>query len=177
MQKNLSLHFAGFQHACTGFSTSVLVIPCYNLCPQRRLCSAQCHVCSALKLLSVDPQNYPDAPREGIRRILEQLTGKKHPRDEKLDTSRISSIRMGTTVSIEHAATSIANTYTSCCLHAAMLLKAALSATYAHQCSDLQLKLPRANPCCSQGCTQCKSACLTTASHHCWLTGLGFRHT
>ncbi|DBA91131.1 hypothetical protein WJX77_000744 [Trebouxia sp. C0004] len=53
---------------------------------------------TALKLLSVDPQNYPDAPREGIRRILEQLTGKKHPRDEKLDTSRISSIRMGTTV-------------------------------------------------------------------------------
>ena len=51
----------------------------------------------------MDPQNYPDAPREGIRRILEQLTGKKHPRDEKLDTSRISSIRMGTTVRIEHA--------------------------------------------------------------------------
>ncbi|KAL3135323.1 hypothetical protein ABBQ32_007517 [Trebouxia sp. C0010 RCD-2024] len=53
---------------------------------------------TALKLLSVDPDNYPDAPREGIRRILEQLTGKKHPRNEKLDTSRISSIRMGTTV-------------------------------------------------------------------------------
>ena len=60
---------------------------------------SSCLDCSALKLLSVDPQNYPDAPREGIRRILEQLTGKKHPRDEKLDTSRISSIRMGTTVS------------------------------------------------------------------------------
>ena len=59
----------------------------------------QANVCSALKLLSVDPQNYPDAPREGIRRILEQLTGQKHPRDEKLDTSRIASIRMGTTVS------------------------------------------------------------------------------
>ncbi|KAH3777002.1 hypothetical protein DPMN_178436 [Dreissena polymorpha] len=26
-----------------------------------------------LKLLSEDPQNYPDAPREGIRRILEQV--------------------------------------------------------------------------------------------------------
>ncbi len=49
----------------------------------------------------MDPQNYPDAPREGIRRILEQLTGKKHPRDEKLDTSRISTIRMGTTVRID----------------------------------------------------------------------------
>jgi hypothetical protein len=28
-----------------------------------------------LKLLSEDPANYPDAPREGIRRILEQVTG------------------------------------------------------------------------------------------------------
>lgn len=26
-----------------------------------------------MKLLSVDPQNYEDAPREGIRRILEQV--------------------------------------------------------------------------------------------------------
>lgn len=51
-----------------------------------------------LKLLSVDPANYPDAPREGIRRILEQETGMPHPRDQPLDTSRISSIRMGTTV-------------------------------------------------------------------------------
>lgn len=25
------------------------------------------------KLLSVDPSNYPDAPREGIRRILEEV--------------------------------------------------------------------------------------------------------
>jgi hypothetical protein len=40
-----------------------------------------------MKLLSEDPANYPDAPREGIRRILEQVTGKvrlyaircKHP--------------------------------------------------------------------------------------------------
>lgn len=28
-----------------------------------------------MKLLSVDPQNYKDAPREGIRRILEQVLG------------------------------------------------------------------------------------------------------
>ncbi len=28
-----------------------------------------------LKLLSVDPANYPDAPREGIRRVLEEVTG------------------------------------------------------------------------------------------------------
>jgi len=53
-----------------------------------------------LKLLSVDPSNYPDAPREGIRRILEQETGIPHPRDVPLDTSRIESIRMGTTVGL-----------------------------------------------------------------------------
>lgn len=50
-----------------------------------------------LKLLSEDPGNYPDAPREGIRRILEEALG-PHPRDKPLDTSRIASIRMGTTV-------------------------------------------------------------------------------
>ncbi|KAK1131870.1 hypothetical protein K0M31_016018 [Melipona bicolor] len=49
-----------------------------------------------MKLLSVDPTNYEDAPREGIRRILEQETGKKI--DGEIDTSLISWIRMGTTV-------------------------------------------------------------------------------
>ena len=29
-----------------------------------------------VKLLSEDPQNYADAPREGIRRIMESVTGK-----------------------------------------------------------------------------------------------------
>jgi len=52
-----------------------------------------------MKLLSEDPANYKDAPREGIRRVLEEVTGRKHPRDQPLDTSRIASIRMGTTVS------------------------------------------------------------------------------
>ena len=51
-----------------------------------------------LKLLSEDPANYSDAPREGIRRVLEEVTGRPHPRQEPLDTSRIASIRMGTTV-------------------------------------------------------------------------------
>jgi len=50
-----------------------------------------------LKVLSVDSA-YPDAPREGIRRILEKFTGKPHARDTPLDTSRLRSIRMGTTV-------------------------------------------------------------------------------
>eukprot|EP00929_Paragymnodinium_shiwhaense_P061341 TRINITY_DN30628_c0_g1_i1.p1 TRINITY_DN30628_c0_g1~~TRINITY_DN30628_c0_g1_i1.p1 ORF type:complete len:1327 (-),score=229.11 TRINITY_DN30628_c0_g1_i1:244-4224(-) len=51
-----------------------------------------------LKLLSEDPANYPNAPREGIRRILEQVTGKPHPRDQPLDASAVEWIRMGTTV-------------------------------------------------------------------------------
>lgn len=42
-----------------------------------------------IKLLSVDPANYPDAPTEGIRRILEQVTGQAVPRNVPLDTSRI----------------------------------------------------------------------------------------
>ena len=31
---------------------------------------------TVMKLLSEDPQNYSDAPREGIRRILEQVSRK-----------------------------------------------------------------------------------------------------
>lgn len=51
-----------------------------------------------IKLLSVDPQNYEDAPLEGIRRLLSKFTGKEIPRGKALDTSMIESIRMGTTV-------------------------------------------------------------------------------
>lgn len=51
-----------------------------------------------IKLLSEDPEHYEDAPREGIRRILEEATGQPHPRDKPLDTSNLESIRMGTTV-------------------------------------------------------------------------------
>ncbi|CDR40053.1 CYFA0S04e02608g1_1 [Cyberlindnera fabianii] len=53
---------------------------------------------TVIKLLSVDPNNYPDAPLEGIRRLLEKYTQKEIPRGEKLDTSVVESIRMGTTV-------------------------------------------------------------------------------
>lgn len=35
---------------------------------------------------------------EGIRRVLEAMTGVPHPRDQPVDTSRIQEIRMGTTV-------------------------------------------------------------------------------
>lgn len=48
------------------------------------------------KLLSSDPKNYADAPTEGIRRALEELTGSPHT--YPIDTSRIQWIRMGTTV-------------------------------------------------------------------------------
>lgn len=50
-----------------------------------------------IKLLSEDPQNYADAPREGIRRILEEVSGTKMPKDE-FDAHLIEWIRMGTTV-------------------------------------------------------------------------------
>ncbi len=50
-----------------------------------------------VKLLSVDPANYPDAPREAIRRVLEEVTGILHPKDKPVDSSRIEWIRMGTT--------------------------------------------------------------------------------
>ena len=51
-----------------------------------------------VKLLSVDPSNYDDACREGIRRVLEEVTGEKISRSGKLPTDRIDWIRMGTTV-------------------------------------------------------------------------------
>lgn len=51
-----------------------------------------------MKLLSVDPSNYDDAPIEGIRRILEEFTGESIPRTSKIPTDRIEWIRMGTTV-------------------------------------------------------------------------------
>ncbi|RSH95814.1 hypothetical protein EHS25_000907 [Saitozyma podzolica] len=52
-----------------------------------------------VKLLSVDPANYDDAPTECIRRILEVVTGKPIPKGEKLRLDAVESIRMGTTVS------------------------------------------------------------------------------
>jgi 5-oxoprolinase (ATP-hydrolysing) len=51
-----------------------------------------------IKLLSEDPSNYEDAPLEGIRRLMSKFLKKEIPRGEPLDTSKIESIRMGTTV-------------------------------------------------------------------------------
>ena len=50
-----------------------------------------------LKLLSEDPANYPDAPREGIRRILEEYHNIPIT-DGDIDPVAIEWIRMGTTV-------------------------------------------------------------------------------
>ena len=46
-----------------------------------------------VKLLSEDPSNYRDAPREGIRRILEAATGEKFPKDD-FPSDRIEWIRI-----------------------------------------------------------------------------------
>lgn len=51
-----------------------------------------------IKLLSEDPANYDDAPLEGIRRIMSHFLDTDIPRGQPLDTGRIESIRMGTTV-------------------------------------------------------------------------------
>ena len=50
-----------------------------------------------VKLLSEDPAHYADAPREGIRRILEEVTGQPLPR-EGFAADAVEWIRMGTTV-------------------------------------------------------------------------------
>ncbi len=49
------------------------------------------------KLLSEDPANYQDAPREGIRRLLKSVLGVESS-PEDVDSSAIDWIRMGTTV-------------------------------------------------------------------------------
>ncbi|GAA6023156.1 hypothetical protein JCM10207_005745 [Rhodosporidiobolus poonsookiae] len=51
-----------------------------------------------VKLLSVDPSNYPDAPTEACRRVLEIATESKIPRGVKLNTAKIDYIRLSTTV-------------------------------------------------------------------------------
>ena len=53
---------------------------------------------TVFKLLSVDPSSYPDAPTEGIRRVLEQVTGQSIPKGQPIDGSLIESVRVGTTV-------------------------------------------------------------------------------
>jgi 5-oxoprolinase (ATP-hydrolysing) len=42
-----------------------------------------------MRAVSQDPANYRDAPTEGIRRILEIVTGDKIPRGKILPTNKI----------------------------------------------------------------------------------------
>ncbi|KAK8866074.1 hypothetical protein IAR55_001225 [Kwoniella newhampshirensis] len=51
-----------------------------------------------LKLLSQDPSNYRDAPTEGIRRVLERVTGKKYERGKPLPIEKLEYVRLSTTV-------------------------------------------------------------------------------
>ncbi|KAH8892116.1 hypothetical protein GQ53DRAFT_863833 [Thozetella sp. PMI_491] len=51
-----------------------------------------------IKLLSVDPANYSDAPVEAIRRVLEAATGKPYPKGQNISLQGVESIKMGTTV-------------------------------------------------------------------------------
>ncbi|KJA16587.1 hypothetical protein HYPSUDRAFT_71248 [Hypholoma sublateritium FD-334 SS-4] len=51
-----------------------------------------------VKLLSQDKGNYEDAPTEGIRRVLEIVTGQKIPRGTTLKTEKIDYIRLSTTI-------------------------------------------------------------------------------
>lgn len=51
-----------------------------------------------LKVLSDSPDEYPDAPTECIRQILELAAGKPVPRGQPLDLAPVETIRMGTTV-------------------------------------------------------------------------------
>ncbi|KAF5010335.1 hypothetical protein F66182_15464, partial [Fusarium sp. NRRL 66182] len=50
------------------------------------------------KLLSVDPQNYRDAPTEAIRRVLQAVQGQEIAPGEKLNASAVESCRIGTTI-------------------------------------------------------------------------------
>jgi 5-oxoprolinase (ATP-hydrolysing) len=65
----------------------------YAECPNGRV--------RVLKLLSEDPANYSDAPREAICRILQQELGEEHSGQDsavEISTKNIDWIRMGTTV-------------------------------------------------------------------------------
>lgn len=41
------------------------------------------------KLLSVDPENYRDAPTEAVRRVLQAVEGREIPQGEKLNAAAV----------------------------------------------------------------------------------------
>ncbi|WVF70315.1 hypothetical protein IAT40_005104 [Kwoniella sp. CBS 6097] len=51
-----------------------------------------------IKLLSQDPSNYRDAPTEGVRRVLERITGEKFERGKPLPVGKLEYVRLSTTV-------------------------------------------------------------------------------
>ncbi|KAK7196774.1 5-oxoprolinase [Novymonas esmeraldas] len=51
-----------------------------------------------VKLLSVDPQHYPDAPSEGIRRVMRKFIPDTVAATGPVDVSHLEEVRMGTTV-------------------------------------------------------------------------------
>lgn len=60
----------------------------------------EAHTYGTYKLLSSDPDHYPDAPSEGIKRVLIQqgLLDPSHSHDTPIPTDNIGEIKMGTTV-------------------------------------------------------------------------------
>ena len=46
-----------------------------------------------IKLLSVDPENYKDAPVEAIRRVLEKATGKCYPKGQKISLRGVGKLK------------------------------------------------------------------------------------
>jgi 5-oxoprolinase (ATP-hydrolysing) len=51
--------------------------------------SPTCREDFVLKLLSQDPSNYRDAPTEGVRRVLNRVTGVDYPRGAPLPVDKI----------------------------------------------------------------------------------------
>lgn len=63
-----------------------------KLCTYVRSCQLVVHyryLLTNTASVSQDPGNYQDAPTEGIRRVLESVTGEKIPRGQKLPTDKI----------------------------------------------------------------------------------------
>lgn len=47
-----------------------------------------------IKLLSVDPDNYEDAPVEAIRRVLESANGRPYPKGQKISLQGVGRFRI-----------------------------------------------------------------------------------
>jgi 5-oxoprolinase (ATP-hydrolysing) len=86
----LRLSFFDFHSShCRNYPDSSNPAQRKELVVKLRMFFATFHRHSHLHLVSQDPANYRDAPTEGIRRVLEIVTGKAIPRGEKLDITKI----------------------------------------------------------------------------------------